>query len=499
MPTVLLRSSRSFHRAPRHSDSHRYLRSVAAIPSASPRRFAPAVMAGLLIFAVVAGLATPARADGITWTARTAAEASGWTSVAYGNGLWVAVADSGTNRVMTSPDGITWTARAVPEATNGWYSVAYGKGLWVAVAYDGTNQVMTSPNGITWTARAAAEVGNWYSVAYGNGLWVAVAAYSGTNRVMTSTDPACTPVAPATSCWTAQAAAEANDWQSVAYGNDLWVAVAESGTNRVMTSPDGITWTARAVPVPEATNPWYSVAYGDGLWVAVTGSGTNRVLTSPDGITWTARAAAEPNGWFSVAFGNGLWVAGAYDTNRVMTSPDGINWTARPAVEAIAWDSVAYGNGLWVAVTFGGTNRVMTSGATFTQTPPSTPSPPSVSCAPLPLVPGASVTCTITGGDPGIDIFWQAAYNPVFAGAGVTLDANGTGIFTFTVPRAAIGQTVTVELVEWLAPVSIGVAGGPVPSSVPSGGGPVPVWSLVLLALAGGLALRRMSAAGVRG
>jgi hypothetical protein len=29
--------------------------------------------------------------DGITWTARTAAEANGWTSVTYGNGLFVAV------------------------------------------------------------------------------------------------------------------------------------------------------------------------------------------------------------------------------------------------------------------------------------------------------------------------------------------------------------------------------------------------------------------------
>jgi hypothetical protein len=53
--------------------------------------------------------------------------------------------------------------------------------------------------------------------------------------------------------------------------------------------------------------------------------------------------------------------------------------------------------------------------------------------------------------------------------------------------------------VDWLAPVSIGVAGGPVPTSVPSGGGPVPVWSLVVLALAGGLVLRRMSTVSVRG
>jgi hypothetical protein len=112
---------------------------------------------------------------------------------------------------------------------------------------------------------------------------------------------------------------------------------------------------------------------------------------------------------------------------------------------------------------------------------------------------GTEVTCTVTGGDAGIDILWRAAYNPVFAEAGVTLDGSGTGEFSFTVPAAALGQSVTVELVEWLAPISIGVAGGPVPTSVPSGGGPVPVWSLVVLALAGGLVLRRMSAVGVRG
>ena len=119
--------------------------------------------------------------------------------------------------------------------------------------------------------------------------------------------------------------------------------------------------------------------------------------------------------------------------------------------------------------------------------------PPSVSCAPLPPVAGASVTCTVTGGDAGIDILWRAAYNPVIAETGVTLDASGSGTFSFTVPAAALGEELTVELVEWTAPVSLGTVGGPVPTSVPSGEGPVPVWTLGLLALAGGLALRRGS------
>ena len=80
-----------------------------------------------------------------SWTSRTSAADNYWGSVAYGNGLFVAVAYTGTgNRVMTSPDGITWTSRT-SAADNSWNSVAYGNGLFVAVASSGTgNRVMTA-------------------------------------------------------------------------------------------------------------------------------------------------------------------------------------------------------------------------------------------------------------------------------------------------------------------------------------------------------------------
>jgi hypothetical protein len=44
---------------------------------------------------------------------------------------------------MTSPDGITWTARTAAQA-NSWRSITHGNGLFVAVSYDGSNRVMTS-------------------------------------------------------------------------------------------------------------------------------------------------------------------------------------------------------------------------------------------------------------------------------------------------------------------------------------------------------------------
>jgi hypothetical protein len=94
------------------------------------------------------------------------------------------------------------------------------------------------------------------------------------------------------------------------------------------------------------------------------------------------------------------------------------------------------------------------------------------SCAPVPPRVGDEVTCTVTGGDPGIEILWRAATNPVVAQGPVALDAQGRGTFGFTVPATTIGRELSVELVAWTAPQPLGVVGGPGPTSVPSGEGP---------------------------
>jgi hypothetical protein len=298
---------------------------------------------------------------GTEWTSRTSAANNQWESITYGNGMFVAVADSGTgNRVMTSSDGINWTTQT-NSADYGWMSVTYGNGLFVAVAKDATsatNRVMTSPNGINWTGRNAATACAWTAVTYGNGLFVAVADTTGspTYQVMTSPDGI---------NWTSRSAAEANDWMGITYGDGLFVAVANNGSNQVMTSSDGITWSEQ---IAAAGNTWLSVTYGNGLFVAVSSSGTgDRVMTSSNGTSWASQTSAADNDWFSVKYGNGLFVAVAYSGtgNRVMTSPDGINWQTRASAANNGWMSVTYGNGLFVAVSDDGSgNRVMTSGRT---------------------------------------------------------------------------------------------------------------------------------------
>ncbi|NTW31597.1 MAG: DUF2510 domain-containing protein [Bacteroidetes bacterium] len=216
--------------------------------------------------------------------------------------------------------------------------------------------------GTLWTSRTSAANNSWQSVTYGNGLFVAVASDGTGNRVMTSPDGI---------NWTIRTSAANNDWYSVTYGNGLFVAVASSGTNnKVMTSTDGIIWTLRTTP---SEGIWTSVTYGNGMFVAVGISGT--VMTSPDGIIWTSGTSASTNNWRCVTYGNGMFVAVSYDGtgNRVMSSPDGINWTSRSSTADNMWYGVTYGNGLFVAVAWTGSNKVMTSPDGINWTPRTSP------------------------------------------------------------------------------------------------------------------------------
>ena len=73
-----------------------------------------------------------------------------------------------------------------------------------------------------------------------------------------------------------------------------------------MTSPDGITWTARTAAGDNDT--WQSVTYGNGLFVALGWEADDNIITSPDGITWIAKTINSGQ-WFSIAHGNNSFVA----------------------------------------------------------------------------------------------------------------------------------------------------------------------------------------------
>jgi hypothetical protein len=120
--------------------------------------------------------------DGITWTNRTNPGGQ-FTSVAYGNGMWVVTAESGT--ILSSPDGITWTQRVSSTFYAGTAyninSVAFNAGRFVAATggpmSDVTGGFLTSADGITWrpaggSVYAASSAGFPRVMATGNGRFL---------------------------------------------------------------------------------------------------------------------------------------------------------------------------------------------------------------------------------------------------------------------------------------------------------------------------------------
>lgn len=282
-----------------------------------------------------------------------------WTSVAYGNGTFVALSNDGIdNQVFTSTDGSSWTPRNAAVAKS-WNAVIYANGQFVSVAGDAlgtTDDVMTSADGVTWTSHNASQAGSWVALAYGNGKYVAVSnSLVGTTQDMYSTDGI---------NWTNGGTMGAHSWQSIAYGNGQFVAVSTDGY--ITYSADAINW--YGATAPEA-NMWTSVTFGNGTFVAVSNNGTHRVMTSPDGVTWSTQTAVVANSWNKITYGNGVFVAVSWDgTNQVMYSSDAVTWSSSTIDDAATdtWTAIGYGNGIFVAVSDSGTGNVLKTYSTDT-------------------------------------------------------------------------------------------------------------------------------------
>ncbi len=180
--------------------------------------------------------------DGISWTASASMPTAVYSDVVGANvddgtgspGLFVAVTH-GSGSFATSRDGNTWTSHVNPDSsTSGFTSVFFSLSptnnapFFVAVADSGSQLVMTSVDGFTWSNWDSSAANAWKSVAASSSMYVAVAA-SGTERVMTSISG---------KSWTSVASSDAANggWEEVIWfpSASKFVAVGSSGTNRIM-------------------------------------------------------------------------------------------------------------------------------------------------------------------------------------------------------------------------------------------------------------------------
>jgi len=136
--------------------------------------------------------------NGQTWTTGGVLPSSTtWTSIAYGNNRFVALATTGAV-AYTYNYGTSWIANPTCTGTitstlssaYTWTKVVYAQGLFFAIS-QGT-VAATSPDGLVWTIRAMPSSSNWSAIAFGNPsnlsstvigaqpVWAAVSSTSGT-------------------------------------------------------------------------------------------------------------------------------------------------------------------------------------------------------------------------------------------------------------------------------------------------------------------------------
>jgi hypothetical protein len=225
-------------------------------------------------------------------------------SIAFGNNLWAAGAGgyggyaSTAVDLRTSTDAITWTTRSVnitnvQNVDQGFtdykiQSIAFGQNRWVLSA---GHRLRTSTDAITWTTRTSTlSAGNYAafnSIVFGNNLWVAGGndnaaggGYGATAGVIRTSTDAIT--------WTTRTSNfGASTVNTIAYGNNLWVAGGYNGTIR--TSTDAITWMTRAAGDIESKGYGFrSLAYNSdhGVWGATTNGG---IFISKNLADWRQR------------------------------------------------------------------------------------------------------------------------------------------------------------------------------------------------------------------
>ncbi len=313
--------------------------------------------------------------DGINWTASNLGEVADWCDIAYGNGTFVAIAESDSSttfRAVTTNGGSTWATTSVGSGAK---AIAYGSTRFVFVEGNFSNSVAYSASGVAWTvttlpANDDSTESNWVDIAYGNNRYVAIADSSA--MAAYSFDGA---------TWYKSNLPGIFEWTSINYSQGVFYVTSRG--DRAASSPDGVTWTLRdgstaSLNVTATSKDTISAAYLEtstltsGTWTSVVHDGTKFVAvgytgsagiyaTSTNGTSWTNSTLPTVNSTFeytSVAYnGTNQYVAiigGNGGTRNIAFSSDATSWTGQ--LNALS------ANGFWKEVIWAGDRYVAIRG-----------------------------------------------------------------------------------------------------------------------------------------
>lgn len=211
--------------------------------------------------------------DGTFWTERYDSDSGSGSNirlldVAYGNGVYVAVGDSGT--IVHSTNGTSWSPVASGTSTT-LTGVSYGNGLFVAVGprFSGDPAIsLTSLDGLSWTNRSAGiDLDSWKllsDVEYCNDRFLGGGFYA---RILHSTDQGQT--------FTTSMTGDRQTIPAFAYGGGIYFAAGINGDDGDadinLVSLDGSSWSKVATPAQYDRS---AAVYYDGTFITVGDNGS---------------------------------------------------------------------------------------------------------------------------------------------------------------------------------------------------------------------------------
>ncbi len=220
------------------------------------------------------------------WATGTLPSSARWGQSAS-SGTRIVAANTGDNGTVGaySDNGTTWTATTIWSTTQQTQRIIYDGTRFLAVGNSQTTQnLATSSDGATWARLLMATPVTFRDIAFdGNNTYIALGSGSGTSEICTS-DPT------VAGNWTQIAGLTLNGGRAIAYGNGVWVALADNGSTNYQTSTNGTTWTARTLPAsPTSSGDFFKITFHNGYFYYQ--SSATAIYSSPDGITWTVQTS----------------------------------------------------------------------------------------------------------------------------------------------------------------------------------------------------------------
>jgi len=258
---------------------------------------------------------------GIRWKTRTF-DLFTVRSVAYGNGLFVAVG----NGIATSTDGINWSKINGLTLTNPLNKVIYVNGKFSAIGDLGSSY--SSTNGITWSNNSFASTYNHNTLIYANGYYVTLPqisyVYYSTNGVS----------------WNQKLITSSTTYGALTYFNNRFIAGGTNGSySYASPSPTG-TWQLRGSGNVN-TISYYA---NSGTKLISTLDGTDAYGISTTGLSWEFHTS--PISSYKILFANNKFFVS--NATSIYGSDDGLEWTPHNTVMNQRMHDVCYGNGIYV-------------------------------------------------------------------------------------------------------------------------------------------------------